>query len=146
MRCILPSVARAISSHFGRHARAGPADVLMRIDTAFKCWRGGLLMMVAAVAPGQRGPRWLMVGCLRSAHEHDPAAVDLAPHLTGEPVTDLDRAASRAGVRGVLRDGIAMLAALAEVVGPAVGATREDVFGYLLPAALAEHDLLRRTR
>ena len=109
-------------------------------------WEAQVAELVAAVAPGQRGPRWLMVGCLRSAHEHDPAAVDLAPHLTGEPEPDLDRAASRAGVRGVLRDGIAVLGALAEVVGPAVGATREDVFGYLLPAALAEHDLLRRTR
>jgi hypothetical protein len=86
------------------------------------------------------------VGCLRSAHEHDPAAVDLAPLLAGEPEPDLDRAASRAGVRGVLRDGIAVLGALAEVVGPAAGATREDVFSFVLPAALAEHDLLRRSR
>ena len=109
-------------------------------------WEAQVAELLSAVAPGQRGPRWLMVGCLRSAHEHDPAAVDLAPHLAGEPEPDLDRTASRAGVRGVLRDGIAVLGALAEVVGPAAGATREDVFAFVLPAALAEHDLLRRTR
>ncbi|UZJ26229.1 hypothetical protein RHODO2019_07420 [Rhodococcus antarcticus] len=109
-------------------------------------WETQVAELLAAVAPGQRGPRWLVVGCLRSAHEHDPAAVDLAPLLADEPDPDLDRAASRAGVRGVLRDGIAVLGALAEVVGPAAGASRDDVFTFVLPAALAEHDLLRRSR
>jgi len=102
--------------------------------------------LLATTPAGPRSPRWILVGCLRAAHGHDPAAADLAPFLTAEPAPDLERAASRAGVRAVLRDGLTALGALAEVYGRAADVTRADVFGLVLPAALAEHDLLRRPR
>jgi len=99
-----------------------------------------------ALPPGARAPRWLLVGCLRGAHAHDPAAPDLAPVLIAEPSADVDRAAERAGVRGVLRDGLTCLGAVVEGFGPAANVTPEEMFAFVLPAALAEHDLLRRAR
>ncbi|MEO6882133.1 MAG: hypothetical protein ABI181_14460, partial [Mycobacteriaceae bacterium] len=90
--------------------------------------------------------RWLLVGVLRSAHEHDPGSPDLTPVLADEPDRDLDRVAARAGVPALLRDGVHVLGALADALGPRAGVTREEVFALVLPSALAEHDLLRRPR
>lgn len=100
--------------------------------------------LLAAVSPGPSGARWLLTGCLREAHGHDPAAADLTPYLTGEPTTDLDRVATRTGPRGVLRAGLSVLDALAATLGSGTGIRREEALSHVLPAALTEHDLLRR--
>lgn len=97
-----------------------------------------------AGVPAQGGHRWLLTGCLREAHAHDPAALDLAPYLGAEPQPDLDRVAARTGPVGVLRDGLAVLETLTATLGSEVGVQREDALRHVLPAALLEHDLLRR--
>ena len=98
---------------------------------------------LAAVPPGTRGARWLLTTCLREAHGHDAAAPDLSVHLLGEPDVDPDRLASRAGVGGVLAAGLQVLDALAAAFGDAADLPREELVAVVLPAALAEHELLR---
>jgi hypothetical protein len=44
----------------------------------------------------------------------------------------------------MLTAGLAMLEALAVVLGEPAQLTREDLFGLVFPSALAEHDLIRR--
>lgn len=102
--------------------------------------------LLAAVPPGARGPRWLLTACLRQAHGHDAAAPDLSAYLLGEPDVDADRLATRAGVAGMLSAGLACLDALAETFGDAADLPREELVAVVLPAALAEHELLREPR
>ena len=97
--------------------------------------------LVQAVPGGPRGPRWLLVGCLREAPGHDPAATDLRAYLPAD-ATDLDRAAGKAGRRGTLSAGLLCLDALAAVVGEGLGIPREELLALVLPGALVEHDLL----
>ena len=98
--------------------------------------------LLAAVPGGPRGARWLMAACLREAPEHDPAAADLRPWLPAE-AADVDRVASKAGVRGVMSAGLECLEALVAVLGPSIGMPREEALGVVLPAALMEHELLQ---
>ena len=97
---------------------------------------------LSALPPGSR-TRWLLTECLREAHGHDAGAPDLAVHLLGEPEVDADRLASRAGVGGMLVAGLMVLDALAQAFGDAADLGREELVAVVLPAALAEHDLLR---
>jgi len=99
--------------------------------------------LLAAVPGGPRGARWLMTACLREAPEHDPAAADLRPWLPREPTADVDRMASKAGVRGVMAAGLRVLEALTGVLGTSLGVPREEALAQVLPAALLEHDLLQ---
>lgn len=99
--------------------------------------------VLAAVPAGARGARWLLVTCLRQAHAHDAAAPDLGVHLLGEPEVDADRLAQRAGVGGMLSAGLTCLDALAATFGDAADLPREELLQVVLPAALAEHELLR---
>jgi hypothetical protein len=99
--------------------------------------------LVADVAPGPRGARWLLLACLREAPHHDPGAADLSGFLPGESV-DADRAAERAGAAGVLRAGLEALEALVRAFGEEAHVTRAEVLATVLPTALVEHDLLRR--
>jgi hypothetical protein len=98
--------------------------------------------LVAAVPGGTRSARWLLLGCLREAPDHDAAATDLRPYLPADS-TDVDRAASKAGRRGTLAAGLTSLEALATVVGEGLGIPREELLALVLPGALVEHDLLR---
>jgi hypothetical protein len=98
--------------------------------------------LVAAVPAGTRGPRWLLLACLREAPEHDQAATDLRPFLPVEGGGDVDRLASKAGRRGVLTAGLVCMNALAGVVGEGLGIPREELLALVLPGALVEHDLL----
>ncbi len=98
---------------------------------------------LGAVAPGPRGARWLLTACLREAHAHDAGAPDLGVHLLGEPEVDADRLAARAGVGGMLGAGLSVLGALAQAFGDAADLGREELVAVVLPAALAEHELLR---
>ena len=102
--------------------------------------------VLSAVPAGARGARWLLVTCLREAHAHDAAAPDLSVHLLGEPEVDADRLAGRAGVPGVLSAGLTCLDALAATYGDAADLPREELVAAVLPAALAEHELLREPR
>ena len=109
-----------------------PADVLgERVAT-----------ILADLPAGGRSARWLLVGCLREAPDHDPAATDLRRHLTGEPVTDLDKQAAKAGRTGVLRAGLEVLDLVSRLPGDLGGMPREELVAFVLPAALLEHDLL----
>jgi hypothetical protein len=98
---------------------------------------------LSAVPDGPRGGRWLLAACLREAHDHDPAAPDLAPYLPRDLNVDPDRAADKAGRLGMLRNGLACLDALAATFGGDAELTREDVLVGVLPSALLDHDLLR---
>ncbi len=89
-----------------------------------------------------RSARWLLVGSLREAPEHDPAATDLRPYVAGEPLTDLDRLAAKAGRAGMLRAGLEVLDLVATLPGDLAGMPREELVAFVLPAALLEHDLL----
>lgn len=100
--------------------------------------------LLAAVPGGPRGARWLLTALLREAPVHDAAATDLTGHLSAEPASDPDRAAQRAGRHGVLTAGLLCLEALAEVLGDAADMDREELLAMVLPAALQEHELLRR--
>jgi hypothetical protein len=101
--------------------------------------------LLAAVPAGPRGGRWLLTACLREAPGHDASAVDLTAYLPGEPAVDPDRAAGRAGRLGMLSAGLSCLDALARVLGEASQVPREELLGIVLPSAMAEHDLLRRS-
>ncbi len=101
--------------------------------------------LVESVPGGPRGSRWLLVGCLREAPDHDQAATDLRPYLpagSSDP-RDIDKVATKAGRRGVLTAGLVCLDALAAVVGEGMGIPREELLAMVLPGALVEHDLLR---
>ena len=98
---------------------------------------------LTAVPAGPRGARWLLVACLREAHDHDAAAPQLAAFLPAESV-DVERAAQKAGRTGLLSAGLTCLAAVAETFGEAGQLPREVALGMPLPVALADHDLLRR--
>jgi hypothetical protein len=106
--------------------------------------RAQVAELMAAVPGGPRGSRWLLTACLREAPGHDAAAADLGPYLGDAPAVDADRAAEKAGRTGMLTAGLAMLEALAVVLGEPAQLTREDLFGLVFPSALAEHDLIRR--
>ena len=97
---------------------------------------------MTAVPAGPRGARWLLVACLREAHDHDAGAPDLSAHLPGESV-DVDRAAERAGRPGVLTAGLACLVALAATFGERGSLPREVALAMPLSVALVDHDLLR---
>ena len=98
--------------------------------------------LLAAVPAGPRGARWLMVGCLREAHDHDPAATDVSSLLPPGSPEELDRAAAKVGPRGVLSAGLLCLDALGTTLAEPLGIPREELFGLVLPRALVEHDLL----
>jgi hypothetical protein len=98
---------------------------------------------VSAVPAGPRGGRWLLVACLREAHDHDAAAPDLARYLPAESV-EVERAATRAGRAGLLTAGLSCLEALASTFGEAGRLPREVALAMPLPVALVDHDLLRR--
>ncbi len=98
---------------------------------------------LSAVPAGPRGGRWLLVACLREAHDHDSAAPDLQPYLPSESV-EVEKAATRAGRAGVLTAGLACLEALAATFGEAGRLPREVALALPLPVALVDHDLLRR--
>ena len=98
--------------------------------------------LLASLPAGPRGARWLMVGCLREAHDHDPAATDVSAMLPAGTPDDLDRAASKVGARGVLSAGLLCLDALGAAIGEPLGIPREELLGLVLPRALVEHDLL----
>ena len=98
---------------------------------------------VSAVPAGPRGGRWLLVACLREAHDHDAAAPDLARFLPSESV-EVERAATRAGRAGLLTAGLSCLEALASTFGEAGRLPREVALAMPLPVALVDHDLLRR--
>ncbi len=98
--------------------------------------------LVAAVPAGARGPRWLLLACLREAPDHDQAATDLRPFLPADSSGDVDRLASKAGRRGVLAAGLVCVDALAGVVGDSLGIPREELLALVLPGALVEHELL----
>ena len=97
---------------------------------------------LAAMPAGPRGGRWLLVACLREAHDHDGAAPDLQPYLPAESV-EVERAATRAGRVGVLTAGLACLEAMAATYGEAGRLPREVALAMPLPVALVDHDLLR---
>jgi hypothetical protein len=118
------------------------AEVDPRPDEALR--PAQVAAMLADVPPGPRGARWLLTACVREAPVHDPAAADLTAHLPAEPGADPDRAAGRAGTRGVLRAGLTSLDALVRAFGEEAHVTRSEVLGAVLPTALVEHDLLRR--
>jgi len=100
--------------------------------------------LVQAVPGGPRGARWLLVGCLREAPEHDAAATDLRPYLpAGSTSSDIDKAASKAGRRGTLSAGLICLDAVAAAVGEGMGIPREELLALVLPGALVEHELLQ---
>lgn len=98
---------------------------------------------LGALPAGPRSARWLLVSCLKEAHEHDAAAPDLAPFLTSESV-DVERAALRAGRAGVLLAALSCLEAMAATFAEAGRLPREVALGMPLPMALVDHDLLRR--
>ena len=98
---------------------------------------------LTALPTGPRSARWLLVSCLKEAHDHDAAAPDLAPFLTGEDV-DVERAALRAGRTGVLQAALGCLEAMAATFAEAGRLPREVALGMPLPMALVDHDLLRR--
>ena len=76
-------------------------------------------------------------------HWLDAAAPDLGVHLLAEPEVDADRLAQRAGVPGMLSAGLTCLEALATTFADAADLPREELLQVVLPAALAEHELLR---
>jgi hypothetical protein len=98
---------------------------------------------VSAVPAGPRGGRWLLVACLREAHDHDAAAPDLSRFLPTESV-EVERAATRAGRAGLLTAGLSCIEALAATFGEAGRLPREVALAMPLPVALVDHDLLRR--
>jgi len=98
--------------------------------------------LLAALPTGPRGARWLMVGCLREAHDHDPAATDVSALLPPGTPEELDRAAAKVGPRGVLAAGLICLDALGSTIAEPLGIPREELLGVVLPRALVEHDLL----
>ena len=98
---------------------------------------------LGALPAGPRSARWLLVSCLKEAHDHDAAAPDLARFLTGESV-DVERAALRAGRTGVLLAALSCLEAMAATFAEAGRLPREVALGMPLPMALVDHDLLRR--
>lgn len=99
--------------------------------------------LLSSVPGGPRGARWLMAACLREAHDHDAGAPDLTAFLPSEAAVDPDRAAEKAGRTGMLRAGLVCFDALAATLGSEAQLPREDLFAYVLPTALAEHELLR---
>lgn len=98
---------------------------------------------LSALPAGPRSARWLLVSCLKEAHDHDAAAPDLARFLTSESV-DVERAALRAGRPGVLLAALSCLEAMAATYAEAGRLPREVALGMPLPMALVDHDLLRR--
>ena len=98
---------------------------------------------LTAVPAGPRGARWLLVACLREAHDHDAGAPDVSTYLPAESV-DVERAAVRTGRTGMLTAGLTCLEALAATFGEAGQLPREVALGMPLPVALVDHDLLRR--
>lgn len=97
---------------------------------------------LTAVPAGPRGARWLLVACLREAHDHDSAAPALGPFLPTESV-DVERAAQRAGRVGLLSAGLTCLTAMAATFAEAGQLPREVALGMPLSVALVDHDLLR---
>ncbi len=89
-----------------------------------------------------KGARWLLLGCLREAPDHDQAATDLRSYLPLEGTVDVDRLASKAGRRGTLSTGLTCLDAMVRVLGDAIGIPRDVLMALTLPGALVEHDLL----
>jgi hypothetical protein len=120
------------------------AQLLVELDPTepTEALGGRVAELLAAAPAGGRSVRWLLVGCLREAPDHDPAATDLRAHLAGEPVTDLDKQAAKAGRAGVLRAGLEVLDLVAGLPGDLEGTPREELVSFVLPAALVEHDLL----
>ncbi len=102
--------------------------------------------LLAGVPGGPRGARWLMAALLREAPAHDAAAADLSPWLTAESSADPDKTAQKLGRHGTLTAGLACLESLAAVLGDTAQMDRDELLGQVLPSALDEHDLLRRTR
>ncbi|MCW2679708.1 MAG: hypothetical protein JWM62_1109 [Frankiales bacterium] len=98
---------------------------------------------LTAVPAGSRGARWLLVVCLREAHDHDAAAPALGDFLPKESV-DVERAAQKAGRVGLLSAGLTCLSAMAATFAEAGHLPREVALGMPLPVALVDHDLLRR--
>jgi len=123
------------------------AQLLVHVDPhdSPEVRRSQVAELLASVPAGPRGARWLLTALLREAPVHDAAATDLTGHLAAEPASDPDRAAQRAGRHGVLTAGLVCLEALAEVLGDAADMDREELLAMVLPAALQEHELLRRT-
>jgi len=123
------------------------SQLLVELDPqeAPELLRAQVAELLGAVPAGASGARWLLTACLREAPEHDPAAADLTPLLSGEPTPDVDRQARRAGRRGMLDAGLAVLEALSATFGEPVGVSREEVLSLVLPGALSEHDLLLRS-
>lgn len=123
------------------------SQVLVELDPATdpSTLRAQVQELIRAVPGGPKGARWVMASCVRLAPTHDPAALDLSGYLPGEPAGDHDRAATRAGRAGVLTAGLSCLEAVAGVLGTGLDISREELLGAVLPAALLEHDLLRRT-
>jgi hypothetical protein len=160
------AVAIAMSRGLGRESAVDLLDELLAEDVeavdaleAFVCATAQLLVeldpsepselladrvaeLLARSPVGARSGRWLLVGCLREAPDHDAAATDLRPYLTGEPQLDIDRLAAKAGRPGVLRAGLETLEAVAGMVGEVGGLSRDELVALVLPAALMEHELL----
>lgn len=101
--------------------------------------------LLSSVSGGPRGPRWLLIACLREAPDHDPAAADLRSALPNEPAVDADRTAAKLGRRGMLDAGLVCLNAVAGYVGETIGAPRDELLAVVLPGALVEHDLLKHS-
>ncbi|MBC7372934.1 MAG: hypothetical protein H7323_02970 [Frankiales bacterium] len=101
--------------------------------------------LLAGVPGGPRGARWLMAALLREAPGHDAAAADLSLWLTAESSPDPDKTAQKLGRQGTLTAGLSCLESLAAVLGDTAQMDREELLGQVLPSALDEHDLLRRT-
>ena len=99
--------------------------------------------LLAAVPAGPRGARWLLVQLLRLAPGHDPMAVDLGPLLPDDRSVDPDRAVTRLGLAGLVRQGLVCLEAMARVLGDEADLPVEEMFREVLPGALVEHQLLR---
>lgn len=102
--------------------------------------------VVESLGSVRAGARWLAVAMLRAAHEHDPAAPDLTTWLRDEPERDVDRTATRTGLAVLWQDGVHVLRVLGDALGPVAGVSGDEVLSLVLPAALAEHDLLRQPR
>ncbi len=123
------------------------SQLLVHVDTTADAdaRRVQVAELLTGVPGGPRGARWLMAALLREAPGHDAAATDLSGFLVGEPAADPDKVAQKLGRHGVLSAGLLCLEALATVLGDAAQMDREELLGQVLPSALDEHDLLRRS-
>jgi hypothetical protein len=108
-----------------------PEDVLRdRVDAALR-----------AVPDGAKGSRWLLLGALREAPQHDHAATDLSAVLPRDQV-DVDRVAEKLGRAGVLRAALQSLEAVSGLVPDIPGLPREEMLAMAWHGALVEHDML----